>query len=197
MFIPLVLLASVGVGLLRGGRIENLLLLRPRYLPLFFIPLLLQVVAFSSLGDVVVLDSPLARFMYSLSLGFAAVALFLNRHLPGVTWISAGLFLNFLVIVLNGGFMPISAEARAYAGLAPVTDRDLNIIPMTERTVLPWLADIFPLPRGIPFATVFSIGDIFVALGGIVFIQSSLLRPVVRPPEIQKATRPEEENETA
>lgn len=174
MFVPFVLVCSIGIALVRGGRLKNLAALQVHHLAFFFVPLLLQIVAFSPLGDIPVGDHSLARFVYTASLGFAAWALWMNRHLPGIVWIALGLFLNFLVIALNGGFMPVGATAREYAGLTPVLERDMNLVPMTDATLLPWLGDILPLPRGIPFATVFSIGDLLIALGGVIFTQKSL-----------------------
>lgn len=178
MFVPLVLVLSVIIAFSRGGRLQNLARLEPRYIPLLFIPLLLQIIAFSPVGDLPLQGGPLARWLYAASLAAAVLALALNRHLPGVSWIAAGLALNFAVIALNGGFMPVSAGARDLAGLPPLTERDKNLIPLTDATVLPFLADILPLPRGVPFATVYSPGDILLALGGVIFIQRSLVHHV-------------------
>ena len=116
--------------------------------------------------------APLAQFLYATSLALAALALALNRQLPGVIWIAAGLALNSVAIFSNGGFMPVSAGAREVAGLAPLTERDMNVIPLTDETRLPFLADILPLPSILPFANVFSIGDVLITLGGVIFIQS-------------------------
>jgi hypothetical protein len=68
--------------------------------------------------------------------------------------------------------MPVSNAAREFAGLPPLTGRYLNIIPITESTIFPWLSDVLPLPAILPFANVYSIGDFLVALGGVIFIQS-------------------------
>jgi len=102
----------------------------------------------------------------------AAIGLVLNRHLPGVVWIAAGLALNALAIVANGGFMPVDSGARAFAGMPPLTERDMNVVPMTAETRLPFLADILPLPSFLPFANVFSIGDVLITVGGVIFTQS-------------------------
>lgn len=177
MFILLVILVSVLIALLRGGRLQNLGELPVRYLGLLFVPLLLQFIAFSPLGELPVFETPLAKFIYAASLGIAVVALWLNRRLPGVIWITAGLFLNFLVIALNGGFMPVSASAREIAGMKPIDAREMNVVPMTAATLLPWLGDVLPLPAFLPFANVLSIGDLLIALGGIIFTQKTLVRP--------------------
>lgn len=176
MFIPLVIFASVLIALARGGQLRNLAALPVRYVGLLFVPLVIQLVAFSPLGDLFVGGTPLAQYLYAASLGVAVLALALNRRLPGITWIALGLFLNFLVITVNGGFMPVSSAAREIAGMAALSVRDMNVVPMTNATVLPWLADILPLPAFIPFANVFSLGDLLIVIGGVIFTQKSIVR---------------------
>lgn len=177
MFVIVVIAASILIALARGGRVTNLSRLSLRYFGLLFVPLLLQIVAFSPLGDVPLFEAPLAQYLYVTSLGLGVIVLWLNRHLPGVGWIALGLLLNFIVISLNGGFMPMSAQARAFAGIKPLTGRANNVVPMTDSTVLPWLADILPLPPFVPLAHVFSIGDVLILIGGVIFTQSSLVLP--------------------
>lgn len=166
------LLASFLVALARGGRVTSLTRLPLHHVWLLFVPFLIQVIAFAAPGEIIVGGAPLAQYLYVASLVVAAIGLVLNRQLPGVIWIAAGLALNALAILANGGFMPVDAGARAFAGMPPLTERDMNVIPMTAETRLPFLADILPLPYFFPFANVFSIGDVLIALGGVIFIQS-------------------------
>ncbi len=175
MFILIVLALCLVIALARGGRVSRVLELRTRHLWILFIPFALQLIAFSPLGDAPVSGALLAKALYVSSLAVAALAVWLNRHLPGLTLISLGLALNFVVIALNGGFMPVSLEARRLAGRASLIERDANVIPMTPDTVLPWLGDVLPLPAGVPFANVFSIGDVLITLGGIIFIWRALV----------------------
>ena len=176
MFIPLILAISLVVALARGGHISNLLALQPRHIWLLFIPLILQIIAFSPLGDSTRFGADFPRALHLASLALAAIALALNRHLPGLSLIALGLALNFIVIALNGGFMPVSATARQFAGMSPLTGRYNNVIPMNDKTILPWLGDILPLPAWMPFANVFSLGDVLITLGGLIFIQRGLVR---------------------
>lgn len=172
MFIPLLLLGSLLVAWARGGRLMNFTRMPLRHVWLLFVPFLIQLLAFSPLGERPVLGVPLAQYLYAISLAIAALGLALNRQLPGVSWIAVGLALNAIAIFSNGGFMPVSASAREFAGLPPLTGRDMNVIPMTEATRLPFLTDILPLPAFLPFANVFSVGDALITLGGVIFIQS-------------------------
>jgi uncharacterized protein DUF5317 len=176
LFTLFLLALSLALALLRGGRLTSLFELPIRHLWLFFLPFALQLAVFSPLRSALPLGSEVDRLLYFASLLTAAVALWLNRHLPGLTWIAAGLVLNLLVISLNGGFMPVAGAARSFAGLPPLSARDANVIPMTETTLLPWLGDTLPLPAWLPFANVYSPGDVLVAIGGVLFIQRNLTR---------------------
>jgi hypothetical protein len=177
MFIPLVIATSILIALARGGRFSNLSQLRLRFVGFLFAPLVIQLVAFSPLGDRSLFGASLAQYLYIASMGLAVVAVWLNRHLPGLKWIAAGLFLNSIVIGLNGGVMPSSATAREIAGLPPLVGRDMNVVPLNDSTILPWLGDILPLPSFVPFANVFSVGDLFIVIGGIIFTQRALISP--------------------
>jgi hypothetical protein len=94
-------------------------------------------------------------------------ALEVRRPWPWLV-IGAGLALNTLVIVANGGFMPQSIEA-ASAVWGPRTldpSRLHNVVPVGPATRLEWLGDNFPEPRWLPRANVLSVGDIVLA-GGV------------------------------
>lgn len=97
----------------------------------------------------------------------------LNRHLPGMYILIFGLILNLAVIVVNGGFMPISPQTAArlvgdeyVRGLIP-GDRFgfKDILINTPETRLEILADRFLPPAGFPYQVAFSLGDIFIAFG--------------------------------
>jgi hypothetical protein len=100
---------------------------------------------------------------------------------PGFWALGLGLFSNFLVIVINGGWMPISVETlvRLYtdhpesfwiigARLGHGKDRILAL----ENTHLAWLSDQLILPQWIPIRIAFSIGDIFITIGTILLLWS-------------------------
>jgi hypothetical protein len=100
---------------------------------------------------------------------------FLNRRLPGILLIIIGLGFNLIVILANGGFMPLPMETAAYL-LTPESFSRLEIgerlaagskdvlLPMKE-IILPWLADRFYPPRGFPYQFVYSFGDVLIAAG--------------------------------
>jgi hypothetical protein len=97
-----------------------------------------------------------------------------NRNQGAFRWLGLGLLLNWLVICLNGGLMPISPET--VSRLAPEVDaskielgvrlggsKDI-VLPEAEM-YLPWLADRMLTPAWWPQRAAFSVGDIFVAIG--------------------------------
>jgi hypothetical protein len=130
-----------------------------------------------------VFGSPSARF--EIPLRFAAVVLvgsqvlllvfvWLNRQVSGFTILGIGFICNFLVIVLNGGLMPISPETATalISGTDPQAweigsrfglTKDI-ILPRSE-TTLWWLSDVILLPSFFPVRAAFSVGDVLIAVG--------------------------------
>ena len=86
--------------------------------------------------------------------------------------ITAGFLLNALVILLNGGWMPISPETiqKIGAGTWQIGNRvgfskDL-LLPRAE-TRLWFLSDRFTLPTWLNYRVAFSLGDILIFIGVI------------------------------
>jgi hypothetical protein len=98
-----------------------------------------------------------------------------NRQHHAFWWLGLGLFLNLLVIVLNGGLMPISPETlsqlRPHA--QPSEDWQFgqwlrgskDIVLPEEETRLAWLSDRFLLPDWAPNRLGFSLGDVLISMG--------------------------------
>ncbi len=177
MLILALLFLSLLIALARGGNLGALANLQVRHLWLFFVPLILQLLVFTPLVSLFGLGTNSTKVIYLASMLCAALALALNWKLPGLPWVAAGLGLNLLVITVNGGFMPVLPAAREFAGGGALDTRDNNVVPMTFDTKLWFLGDILPLPAWLPFTNVFSLGDVLIAFGGVLFIQNTLLAP--------------------
>lgn len=110
--------------------------------------------------------------VYTIGLLFLA----LNHREPGCKTIFVGVFLNFLVMALNGGLMPVSVEASALIGQSYVDALDQNAVmfkhtKLLEDTRLPFLGDIIPIVSPYPREMVISIGDIVMNIGIFIFLQ--------------------------
>lgn len=90
-----------------------------------------------------------------------------NRSVRPLWLVAAGLALNALVIVLNGGMpVSVSAVAAATGGAALLIHvGDFAHVAMSASTRLPWLGDVLPLPGPIFMRAVASPGDLLLACG--------------------------------
>lgn len=107
-----------------------------------------------------------------LLLVFAVV----NRKQPGFWLLGIGLLLNLVVILANGGLMPITPEVLAELAppgepteiLFPPGSRlgtTKDIVIEAEDTILWPLSDIFLFPESIPLRFAFSVGDVLIGVG--------------------------------
>jgi hypothetical protein len=171
-----IVLAVIAIALLRGGTLRNFAEVHLRWLPLVFGSLGLQLLIFTPLlgGRVPPL---VVTTLYLISMALLVVWVTLNRQIPGIVLIAAGVVMNTVAIAANGGYMPVDPAAAAYAGRlenyasegAPISNNSLA----TSENVRLWLlTDIFPVPAGIPLANVFSLGDILLTVGVAIFCSS-------------------------
>ena len=108
------------------------------------------------------------------SQGILLIFCWLNRQVHGVWIMGAGLVLNLLVIVVNGGLMPISPQtasrlvSQSALQNVPVGTRfgySKDILLLPENTHLAWLSDRFVTPGGLLHPLAFSLGDVVVSAG--------------------------------
>lgn len=175
-------------GLLSGGNIAAVGSAHIRLWPVALIGLFAQLLLFSSPLAAVV--GPWGPSLYVVSTVGVLMALVVNLRQPGFWLIIVGALANFAVIVANGGQMPAAPEAwAALNGVAAVPTTDFsNSVLAGPHTVLAFLGDNFVLPRPLPLANVFSIGDVLIGAGGALFVFQQmhgrvlprLLRPEAR-----------------
>ena len=173
MFVLLAIPIGVALGFLIGGRLERLQEIRFAWAWLAVGGLAVQVVLFST---------PVARSfgagvgeaIYVGSTGAVLIAVWRNLAVPGLALVALGAISNLAAIVANVGVMPTTPEALATAGL-DVEDGFSNRAVLEDPALAP-LTDIFAIPAGLPFANVFSIGDVLIALGIVVTIAIGMRR---------------------
>jgi hypothetical protein len=111
------------------------------------------------------------------------VVIWQNRHLGGIKVIGLGLLLNSLVMVVNGGFMPITPETLVqigYDGNASqletgyIVGRTKNVVAEPGEASLWFLSDVMVIPRPFPIPTALSLGDLLIVLGVFFFLREAM-----------------------
>lgn len=185
MFLLYPILAGLALGLLLGGRLENLETATFRWAPLAVLGLAVQIVLFSpwvtpSIGAA---GPPL----YVASTALVALVAARNARRPGIALVALGASLNLLAIVANSGSMPADAGALAALGRGVGEGYSNSVVAGSGVAIWP-LTDIFAMPRGLPGANVFSVGDVLIGAGALVWLVVTLRRTAppgdaAQPPE--------------
>lgn len=175
LLVLLTVVASVVVGLLRGGVTGRLAEADLRLLPLLVAGGVLVLGA--TLSAVVGTMEGIAPWMSVLGMvGLLAFAL-ANHRQPGMLMLAFGLLCNLLVVVLNGG-MPVHDttldKAGIDAGAGPTPERpDALHVRADSGSRLPILADLFAVR---PLRTVVSLGDVAQYAGLFLLVQGLMTR---------------------
>ncbi len=160
MFILYAIVVGIVAGYLVGGRFERLASMPFRFAPVVIGALAVQLLIFGPL-DQLVGDAGPPLYLGSTVAALLAVAA--NLRIPGLVLVVAGTASNLTAIVANGGIMPADAGAIAIAGLDHRPGFSNSAV--LESPALRPLTDIFAIPEAVPFANVFSIGDLLIGVG--------------------------------
>jgi len=184
MFILYAIVAGLLIGAALGGRWLALGSIPFRWAPLIFVGFLAQIVLFTD--AVAERVGPAGPPLYVISTLMVGIAVLRNVGLPGMPLIVLGAASNMTAILANGGFMPAAPGALAALGkTAPVIYSNSAVV---AQPALELLTDRFALPRAVPFANVFSIGDVLLGIGVLVLVAVTMRRgrseptAVVAPP---------------
>jgi Family of unknown function (DUF5317) len=180
----LILVVAVGggllAGLLCGGSLANLEHLSLRLWALVVLALLLQLVAFSPVGARAGATAVIAAHVVSYALLLVFVAANVRRAPVAVA--GAGILLNTVAIVVNGGYMPATRRALELAGRLYPGQTSNNSELAGVGTHLLFLGDVFAVPAWMPLHNVFSVGDLLVAAGVGWLVGQTMRRPVLPVP---------------
>jgi hypothetical protein len=161
VLLVLVALLAVVTVPLTGGKLSRLADVDLRYPWLALVGLFAQIVVISLFPD---MPDWLAIAIHFLSYGLVLAFVWCNRHLPGLWLVALGGLSNLVAIAANGGTMPASEDALRTAGRSPTEEGFTNSEVLRDPNLL-FLGDVLPLPSWMPFANVFSIGDVLIAVG--------------------------------
>ncbi len=165
-------------GVLMGGRAGRIAQVRARFWWLAPIALCVQTVLINGFRDI-------GNDLFAATIMATYVALVIiviaNRALPGARVMALGILLNLLVIVANGGLMPVSPEIIQRAGRfepwkvgngLPGTrlTQSKDVLRLPEDTWFEFLADRYW--TGLPgrLGSIFSIGDVVLLVGLCFFV---------------------------
>ena len=164
MFLLPTICLGVVFALLLGGRPARLLEVELRHAWTVGVALAVQLVLFSPLDALVPgeLHDPLHVASYAFLSLFVAANV---RHVALVP-LFGGVALNAAAIVANGGRMPVAPAAAAAAGIDVHGHTNVEL----GGSHLTFLGDIFALPSAVPLANAFSVGDLLIGIGMILFI---------------------------
>jgi Family of unknown function (DUF5317) len=163
------LLGGLIIGLLSGGRLRGLAMVRLRLPYLALIGIALQLLPIGGWPEnILVLLSFASLIVFALA----------NIREPGFMAVFIGLTLNLCVIAANQG-MPVSHWALVRSGQEDAVDYLVDHGGAkhhlaTDEDVLRFLGDVIPIPA--PISQAVSIGDLVMYAGAGVFIVSWMRR---------------------
>ena len=183
----MILALAVVVGLLagliryRGSALERIAAISLRHAWLVLLALALQLPLLrAEAGPRQHIAVQQALFLASHLLLLAFVAL--NRRSTAIKIAGVGVVCNLIVILANGGLMPIAPETLVQinpgSSLAqfPIGSHygySKDVILPRQGTALWLLSDILALPPPFPWPAAFSLGDLIIAVAIIVLMQGS------------------------
>lgn len=175
---------SILIGLFRGRKLKSLENIYIDKVWLIFLSFGLEFLCTLIIKNDIRPFSPFISKNYMIIHMLVYILLFMffifNRNIKGLRLVFIGIFLNFIVIAVNDGSMPVKVDMVLAKGF----NESVNMLAagkiaghsiLIEGQTKLWpLADIIDIPPPYPFPQTISIGDIFIALGIFLFIQLTM-----------------------
>lgn len=181
---------SLVVGKLRGGSFSNMKDAQLEKCHFFVLGFAVEFLAVFMAAKNIGFFKDNILYIHALSYALLFAGIYFNRSLTAFKIVFIGVFLNFLVIMANGGQMPVSAEAMVRIGLVDnmlaiqngeiVTHAIIN-----ENTALRFLGDILVIGKPYPRPKIFSIGDVVMAVGIFIYIQDIMIKKLKKEKTVQ------------
>ena len=170
MFILYSLVIGLAVGFAVGGRPSGLTELTFRWRWAVLAGIVTQVLLFSTALNGAV--GALGPVIYVASTALVLAAILANWRITGMPVIALGAVSNLTAIIANRGYMPADPGAMASLGQS-ISDAYSNSAIVSDPALRP-LTDIFALPVWLPFANVYSIGDVLIGIGVVIVIVAAM-----------------------
>ncbi len=185
------ILVGLLLGLLVGGRLGNLASIQLRWTWLLLLAVVVRLGTEGLLNAGVDIVETLRVPLLAAGFGLLLAALWVNRTYPGMSVAFVGILLNGIVILVNGGFMPIWSVSLAAAGFSPqdVTSALHVIIEGDGATFLTRaliIGDVIPIPLPI-VQNVASLGDVLLSIGLAFFLFAGVVRVPTKLEEHEEA----------
>ena len=176
-----IIIFSIVVGIFRKGNLINLTQISLKKIELILLSCLIQ-------AGLIFLEARKVKFVLdygSYAVIFSYIVLLLaiwyNKKLKGMNFIALGTVFNFIVIVANGGHMPVLLNGLYKVGLdnfALTLEKGSCVTHtlITDKTLFRFLADVIPLPPPFPDPSVVSVGDLSMFYGVFRLIQEAMFK---------------------
>jgi hypothetical protein len=180
MILALAVAIGLAVSLIRhrGSAVRRIAAIPLRSAWLAGLALVLQWPLLRSRGGAVQ-EVQVQQMLFLLSLVLLLVFVWQNRRLMGIQIVGLGVICNLVIILANGGWMPITPDTLAQINPGSLPEQweahlhygySKDVVLLREQTNLWALSDILVLPPPFP-RTAFSAGDILIAVGILVLLQ--------------------------
>ena len=191
-----IIIISIIIGLLRNGKLSSLSQISLKRIELIVLTCLIQagLIFLGSKKVKFVLDY--SSYMIIFSYIVLLLAVWYNKGIKGINIIALGIIFNFIVIVTNGGHMPVLLSSLYKSGLndfALVLKEGSYITHalITDKTLFGFLADVIPLSPPFPDPSVVSAGDFLMFYGVFSLIQNAMMKE--QSPEIRSQNSEDKE----
>lgn len=178
MLILAATLLALALVALTGGRLGRLADVRLRSRWVVAYALVLQVLVISVVPD---WPRSVVVAVHASSYVLAAVFVWLNRDVAGLSVLAVGAGLNAFAIAMNGGQMPASASALASVGITQDGDGYVNS-GVVEDPRVAFLGDVLASPSWLPLQNVYSVGDLLILAGAVWFVHRTCGTVLTRDP---------------
>lgn len=174
------IILSLIIGFIRKGSLRGLATLKIKFGWVFPLLFIFEFAVFYLENKVAFLGD-ISNYLFIVVYVIGLLLIWVNRkEHSGFYLIFLGVLMNFLVMVFNGGRMPVSEEAARILDPSYIEALKQGLYAkhelLTKATHLPFLGDIIPLTKPYPREQVISIGDVIMNIGIFMFIQKLMVQ---------------------